>query len=130
MPKEVFWMGNSRASIRAFPREVKQEVGFALDLAQKGERAINSIPLSHFGSGGVIEVVSDFDTDTYRAVYTVCLENAVYVLHAFQKKSTSGRKTPKREMDLVRARLKAAKADHAARLVDRNKEKANARSER
>jgi len=79
--------------------------------AQLGEKAETAKPLKGFGGAGVLEVVEDFDGSTYRAVYTVRFSTAVYVLHAFQKKSKKGIATPKKEIDLVKARLKLAEAD-------------------
>jgi phage-related protein len=80
------------------------------DLEQEGfgGHPLNAKPLRGFGSAGVLEIVDDYNTDTYRAVYTVRFAGVVYVLHAFQKKAKQGRETPKREMDLIRARYKAA----------------------
>jgi len=90
------------------PRPVKRKVGFALYLAQIGEKHLAVKPLKGFGSASVLEVIEDYQTDTYRAVYTVRLKRAVYVLHCFKKKSTKGAQTPKPDMDLIRARLRAA----------------------
>ncbi len=70
--------------------------------------------LSGFGSAGVLEVVEDFRGDTYRAVYTVRFTAWVYVLHCLQKKSKSGIKTPKEDLDLINTRLKVAKQDFEA----------------
>jgi phage-related protein len=78
--------------------------------------------LRRFGGGGVLEIVEDFDGNAYRAVYTVKFEEAIYVLHAFQKKSRSGISTPKREIELVTERLKRAKEMHIW-----NQEKSDAR---
>ncbi len=80
----------------------------ALDVAQQGEKHESTKPLQGFGGAGVLEVIDDFDGDTYRAVYTVKFKGVVYVLHAFQKKSKKGIATPKEEIDLVKKRLKAA----------------------
>jgi len=90
------------------PRPVKRKVGFALYLAQIGEKHLAVKPLKGFGSAGVLEVIEDYQTDTYRAVYTVRLKRAVYVLHCFKKKSTKGAQTPKPDMNVIRARLRAA----------------------
>jgi phage-related protein len=86
---------------------VQDEVGYALYLAQRGEKHVAAKPLKGLGSG-VLEVVSDFRGDTFRAVYTVRLADRVYVLHAFQKKSKRGIATPQLELDLIRRRLKMA----------------------
>jgi phage-related protein len=102
-------VGSSYDDLLALPEEVRREVGYALFVAQNGEKADNAKPLKGFGGGGVLEVVEDYDGDTYRAVYTVRFASAVYVLHAFQKKSKAGIKTPKKDMDLIEARLKAAR---------------------
>lgn len=105
--KPLRWVGSSYDDLLALPEEVRREVGFALFVAQNGEKADSAKPLKGFG-GGVLEVVENYDGDTYRAVYTVRFASAVYVLHAFQKKSKAGIKTPKKDMDLIDARLKAA----------------------
>ena len=87
---------------------VQREFGYALHLAQTGQRHASVKTLKGFGSAAVVEVVEDFLNDTYRAVYTVRFEHAIYVLHCFKKKSTTGIKTPKPDLDLIRARLKQA----------------------
>lgn len=109
--KQVHWVGDSHKNLMEFPEEVRHEVGFALYMAQMGDKAINAVPLVGFGSAKVLEVVVDDTGDTYRAVYTVKFEKAVYALHVFQKKSKKGIKTPKPDISLVRSRLKMAE-DH------------------
>ncbi len=112
--KPLRWVGTSREDLKEFPKEVKQSIGTALYLAQAGGRALDAKPLTGIVKGaGVLEIVEDHDGDTYRAVYTVKLAGAVYVLHAFQKKSKRGIGTPKHEIDLVRARYEEAKKIHA-----------------
>ena len=96
----------------AFPEEVKRRVGGALWDAQIGRTAPFAKPLKGFGGAGVLEVVDDFDGNTYRAVYTVRFAGVVYVLHAFQKKSRRGISTPKSELDLVERRLRRAQEDY------------------
>ena len=91
------------------PDDVIDIVGYALHMAQKGLKHDKAKVLKGFGSAGVLEIVEDDDGNTYRAVYTVRFQNAVYVLHCFQKKSHKGIATPKHEMDIVSARLKLAK---------------------
>ena len=90
------------------PKAVRKVFGHALHLAQLGERGESTKILSGFGSAGVVEVIEDYATDTYRAVYTVRFKRAVFVLHCFKKKSTQGIRTPKRELDCIRARIKVA----------------------
>lgn len=90
------------------PDDVQDIFGFALHLAQAGKKHDQAKPLKGFGGAGVLEVVEDHLGDTFRAVYTVKLANAVYVLHCFQKKSTRGIETPKHDIDLIRERLKVA----------------------
>lgn len=92
------------------PDDVVDVFGFALHLAQTGKKHDQAKPLKGFGGAGVLEVVEDHQGDTFRAVYTVKIADAVYVLHCFQKKSKQGIETPKHEMDLIRDRLKAAQA--------------------
>ena len=105
--KPLFWMGSSLKDLREFPAAVKSVMGFALWQAQQGGKHIDSKPLKGLG-GGVLEVVADNRSDTYRGVYTVKFRRAVYVLHAFKKKSKSGIKTPQSEVELVQQQLKQA----------------------
>lgn len=111
--KPLSWVGNTQKELRAFPEDVKDVMGYALHLAQAGGKHDTSKPLAGFGGAGVLEVVDDYDGDTYRAVYTVKFASAVYVLHAFQKKAKRGIKTPKQDIELVRERLKLAEAANA-----------------
>ena len=98
------------------PDEVQDSFGYALHLAQTGAKHAHAKPLKGFGSAGVLEVVESEAGSTYRAVYTVKVAAVVYVLHCFQKKSTSGIATPKPDLDLIRDRLKAALA-HAGQVA-------------
>jgi len=107
MLKPVEWVGSSKADLKRFPGPVQNRMGFAIYRAQLGRQHQDAKPLKGFGAG-VLEIVSRHDGDTFRAVYTVHFEAAVYVLHAFQKKSRRGIATPKQELDLVRRRLRAA----------------------
>ena len=112
VPKPVRWVGRSREDLRGFPEEVRRRVGGALWDAQLRRKAPYAKPLRGFGGAGVLEIVDDFDGDTYRADYTLRFAGAVYVLHAFQKKSRRGIATPKAELDLIEQRLKRAKVDY------------------
>lgn len=114
-PKPLVWVGSSLEDLKAFPEDVRQSMGYALYLAQVGGKHPEAKPLTGFKGAGVLEVVEDFDGDTYRAVYTVKLKGVVYALHAFQKKSRKGIKTPKQDIDLVKLRLKMAEELHAER---------------
>jgi phage-related protein len=116
--KPIEWIGSSLKDLRAFPEEVKDAVGVALDVAQQGEKHESAKPLQGFGGAGVLEIIDDFDGNTYRAVYTVKFKGVVYALHAFQKKSKKGISTPKEEIDLVKKRLKAAE-EHYRENYDR-----------
>lgn len=106
--KPIEWIGSSLKDLRAFPEEVKDVMGVALDVAQQGEKHEAAKPIKGFRGAGVLEVIDDFDGDTYRAVYTVKFRGVVYVLHAFQKKSKKGISTPTEEMELVKRRFKSA----------------------
>lgn len=108
--KPLYWLGSARKDLKAMPEAVQDTFGYALYLAQTGRKHDQAKPLRGFGSAGVLEVVESEDNGTYRAVYTVKLGSAVYVLHCFQKKSSRGIATPKPDADLVRERLKAAEA--------------------
>ena len=109
--KPLKWIGSAKRDLDSMPEDVKDLFGHAIDLAQAGGKHQDAKALSRFGSAGVLEVVEDFRSDTHRAVYTVKFAGWVYVLHCFQKKSKSGIKTPKEDMDMISARLKAAKQD-------------------
>lgn len=112
----VEWIGSSRRSLKAFPRQVQRDIGQALFAAQRGEEYPSVKALKGFRGRRVLQIVAPFDSDAYRAVYTVRFAGVVYVLHAFQKKSTHGSATPQRELDLVRRRLAAAERHHNERL--------------
>lgn len=103
--RPVIWLGDSKKELMSFPREVRVSVGYALSEAQSGRKVDYAKPLKGIGSG-VFEIVASHDTDTYRAVYAVKLGDDLYILHAFKKKSKSGRETPKPDVDLIKARLK------------------------
>ena len=94
-------------------------MGYALYIAQRGGKHADAKPLRGFGGAGILEIVEVHVGDTYRAVYTVRLAGRIYVLHAFQKKSKSGIKTPKQQVDLIRSRLKRAEEEHARWLEAR-----------
>jgi phage-related protein len=119
--KPLFWVGSSQEDVRGFPNPVKRVVGFALDNAQRGGRHVDAKPLRGFDGAGVLEVVADDSGGTYRAVYTVRFGEAVYVLHAFQKKSTQGIKTAKHDLDLIRDRLRRAERHYSAWLAERQR---------
>ncbi len=108
--KSLHWVGSARKDLRAMPEEVQDTFGYALHLAQSGAKHAQAKPFKGFGGAGVLEVVEDHQGDTYRAVYTVRYATAVYVLHCFQKKATHGIATPKPDLDLIKARLKAVAA--------------------
>lgn len=110
--KPAVWMGSSKADLREFPEDVRRVMGFAINDAQNGDEHPAAKALKGFGGRSVLEVVDDFDGDTYRAVYTVRFVNAVYVLHCFQKKSKKARETPKHDIAVIKARLKAAETHH------------------
>lgn len=94
---------------------MKDAIGYALYIAQRGGKHGDAKPLRGFGGAGILELVEDHAGDTYRAVYTVRLASRIYVLHVFQKKSKTGAKTPKPEIELIRSRLKRAEEEHARR---------------
>ncbi|WP_066424086.1 type II toxin-antitoxin system RelE/ParE family toxin [Anabaena sp. 4-3] len=107
--RPLVWMGDSRKNICSFPEEVRKSVGYALQLVQAGHTPMDAKPFKGVGSG-VYEIVKRYDTDTYRAVYAVKIGEKIYVLHAFQKKSKQGIKTPQADVDLIKQRYKDAVA--------------------
>jgi phage-related protein len=106
--KPVIWVGSSRKDMREFPEPVQDHMGYALYVAQRGGKHRDTKALSGFGGAGVMEVVKDFRSNAFHAVYTLRHSGAVYVLHAFQKKSKTGRETPHRDVELIKQRLREA----------------------
>ena len=111
--RALVWLGSSRKDLSAFPEDVRYMMGHALWLAETGSKHPDAKPLQGFGGAGVLEVVEDHEGNAYRTVYTLTLPDAVFVLHAFQKKAKRGVATPKRDMELIRQRLKQAEEMHA-----------------
>ncbi len=107
-PKRVYFLGASRKNIRAFPEDVRVDMGYALFQVQNGAKPVSAKPLKGFGGSGVLEIIENFDGSTYRAVYTIKFLQCIYVLHCFQKKSKHGIATPQKEIELVRQRFKMA----------------------
>ena len=114
-PKPLTWVGSSKRDYIRFPDQVQDDMGYALFVEQMGERPRSAKPLRGFKGAGVLEIVEDYDGDTFRAVYTVRFAQRIYVLHAFQKKSKRGIETPKSEIRLVEQRLRAAEEDYHQR---------------
>ena len=119
------WVGPSRRELKEFPVEVQKVMGYALFLAQIGVKHPDAKPLKGHRGAGVLEVADDFKTDTYRAVYTIRFHEAVYVLHAFQKKSTRGIQTPKHILDVVSDRLEQARRLHQEEFGSRRSKEEN-----
>jgi phage-related protein len=114
-PKPVRWVGTTLRDLRSLPRPVRIDIGHALFTAQEGKTDPAAKPLKGFGGSSVLEIVASHHGNAWRAVYTVRFEDAVYVLHVFQKKSTKGVTTPVREIELIRRRLAEAERDHRGR---------------
>lgn len=114
-PRQVIWVASSLDDLRRFPEPVRQSMGFAVFQAQCGGKHPQAKPLKGFKGGGILEAVEDFDGNTFRTVYTVRFADAVYVLHAFQKKSKKGMATPRHDMDVIMSRLKMAEQIHESR---------------
>ena len=106
--KPVVWVGSSRKDLRALPEPVQDHIGYALYVAQRGGKHQDAKTLKGYGGARVLEIVRDYRGDTFRAVYTVRFAEAVYVLHVFQKKSKSGRATPKLDVKVIEQRLREA----------------------
>jgi len=106
-PRRLVWLVNTMDALRGFPSGVRTKLGFGLYLAQIGKKHESAKPLHGFGAP-VWEVRAEARSGTSRAVYVVHLRDAVYVLHAFQKKAKSGIATPRQEIELIRQRLKLA----------------------
>jgi len=104
----IRWLGSSLDDLSAFPADVKRAFGYALREVQKGGTPLDTTPLSQFGSG-VYELKESHDGDAYRGVYVVKLKSAVFVLHAFKKKSKSGKAMPREDIAVIAQRLKRAR---------------------
>lgn len=110
----VHWVGSSKKDLLRFPEDVVDDIGYALGVVQQGSIPPSSKPWKGEGPG-VFEIVEDFRGNVYRAVYTVRFQMAMYALHCFQKKSPSGIRTAKTDVELIRDRLKAARKDYEVR---------------
>ena len=115
--KLLGWIASSKKDLMEFPAHVRKEMGHALYIAQEGGKHKNAKPLKGFRGATVLEVVEDGANSTYRTMYTVQFEEVVYVLHAFQKKSKAGIKTPKQDIDLVEAGFRMAQQKHREWLI-------------
>ena len=116
--KPLHWVASSKRDLLSFDEAVIDDVGYALGVVQLGGMPGSAKPWKGDGAG-VFDILRDHRGDTYRAVYTVRFAQAIYVLHCFQKKSPSGVKTAKTDIDLIRARLKLAQADYEERYEKR-----------
>lgn len=115
----VIFIASSQEDLRAFPEDVKGVMGFALFQAERGGKHPAATPMTGFKGAGVLEIVDDYDGDTYRVVYTVRFKDELYVLHAFQKKSKKGIATPKPDLALIAKRLAVAERIHAERQQEK-----------
>jgi phage-related protein len=107
-PKPLIWIGSSRKDLREFPEDVQHRMGYVLWIAQIGGKHRDAKALSGFGGAGVLEIIEDYRGDTFRAVYTLKYADVVFMLHAFQKKSKTARETPRRDIELIKQRLREA----------------------
>ncbi|MBO1070333.1 MAG: addiction module toxin RelE [Dolichospermum sp. DEX189] len=117
--KPLRWIASALNDLKKFPEDVQDVMGYALDLAQHGQKHPNAKPLRGFSGAGVLEIVDDFDGDTYRAIYTVKFEGVIYLLHSFQKKSKHGIATPKQDIELVEKRLKIAQENYLQQTTEK-----------
>jgi phage-related protein len=113
--RELRWVASSKKDLLKFPDEARREAGFAIEDALRGLKHQSAKPLKDFGGASVMEIVCDDEGDAYRVVYATRFPEAIYVLHSFQKKSTRGKKTPDRHIELIHARLKDAEQDYRKR---------------
>lgn len=113
--KRIFWVASSKKDLEKFPKTVKEAVLFALTFAKNGSKHESAKPFKGCGVGiSVMEIVQRGENATFRLLYTAKLKNAIYVLHAFKKKSQKGIKTPKTDVEKINNRYK--------RAVEHNKE--------
>lgn len=106
--KPVLWVGSSKKDLKNFPDDIQDKMGFGLLDAQEGKKPEHAKPLQGFGGADVLEIINEDHSGTYRAVYTVRFKEVIFVLHAFQKKSKQGIKTPIQDIELIKSRLKTA----------------------
>ena len=118
--RPVVWVRSSKEDLKKFPEPAQSHIGFALQVAQRGGKHPDAKPMRGFGGASAIEIVEDYAGDTFRVVYTVKFEEAIYVLHAFKKKSKVGATTPKHELSLIEERLKRAHELHALGVHSRS----------
>ena len=118
--KPLVWVRSSKEDLKEFPETAQSHIGFALQMAQRGGKHSGAKPMRGFGGASIIEIVEDYGGDTYRVVYTVKFEVAIYVLHAFKKKSKTGTATPKHELSLIGERLKHAQKLHALKVYSKS----------
>lgn len=116
--KPLRWIASALNDLKKFPEDVQDVMGYALDLAQHGQKHPDAKPLRGFSGAGVLEIVDDLDGDTYRAIYTVKFEGVIYLLHSFQKKSKHGIATPKQDIELVKKRLKIAEENYLQQTTE------------
>lgn len=114
--KELDWIGSSKKDLMEFLYEIRKEMGHALYVAQGGAKHKNAKPFKGYGGAKIMEIVLDDGNGTYRTVYTAQFDEVFYVLHAFQKKSKTGIKTPKQDIELIEQRYKWAHAKYQKRL--------------
>lgn len=114
--RALVWVGSSLDDYKAFPEAIQDDMGYALYLAQEGDKPPQAKPLKGFRGAGILEIAEDDMSGTYRAIYTVQLTTAVYVLHAFQKKSRHGIATPREHIERVKAHLRLAEEIDVERL--------------
>lgn len=113
------WIGSSKDDLRKYPSAVRREIGIDLMVVQADAKPASAKPLTSAGAG-VMEIVENHQGDTYRAVYLAKFKECSFVLHCFQKKSKKGKAMPKHDLELVKARMKEAIAEHN-RLYGRSK---------
>lgn len=112
--KPLHWVGSSKRDLLGFPAQVVRNIGYALGVVQYGGYPPSAKPWKGLGPG-VSEIVEDDASGAFRAVYTVRFARAIYVLHTFQKKSPTGIRTARPDVELIEKRLKAARDDYEAR---------------
>jgi phage-related protein len=116
--KPLRFIASALDDLKEFPEDVQDVMGYALDLAQHGRKHPDAKPLRGFSGAGVLEIVDNFDGDTYRAIYTVKFKGVVYLLHSFQKKSKHGIAMTQQDKNLIKQRFQKAQEDYLLRMVE------------
>ena len=113
--RQIRWVGSAYDDLLAFPKDARKEAGFQLGKVQAGLDPTDWKPFDDVGAGTKEIRIRDA-SGIYRVIYVAKFEEAIYVLHCFQKKSKRGIATPRTDIELIRRRFQSAKEDYSKRI--------------